>query len=119
MANKAASGHAGKIISERGKEQLIADFQAVMDDAEDLLGATADQGGEKVEAIRVKMAERLADAKHKLSAVQHVITEKTRVAAKATDEYVHENPWQSVMFAAGIGFIVGFITTRLTISSKS
>jgi len=38
--------------------------------------------------------------------------ERTRAAAQATDDYVHDNPWQAVSIGAGVGFLVGFILGR-------
>ena len=120
MTKNTGSDLSSKTISDHvSKGKLVADFQAVLADGEELLNATANQGGEKVTAIRAKMAERLTDAKQKLAAAQHVIVEKTRATAKATDQYVHENPWQSVLVAAGIGFIIGFVSHRMSTSSKS
>lgn len=100
------------------KEKLVADFEALIADTEELLGATAAQGGEKVTAMRLRMAERLADAKERLSGVQQAVVEKTRATAKATDDYVRTNPWQSVAIAGGVGFVLGFLVTRLGSSTK-
>jgi ElaB/YqjD/DUF883 family membrane-anchored ribosome-binding protein len=114
MANNhlAAQQHASK-------EKLIADFEALIADTEELLGATAAQGGEKVAAMRSRMADRLVDAKERLTAVQKVVTDRTRATAKATDDYVRGNPWQSVAIAGGVGFVLGFLLTRIGSSSKS
>jgi len=101
------------------KDRLITDVHAVLADAEELLHATANQGGEKVTAIRAKMAARLSDAKESFLVAQRQIVDKTKAAAKATDEYVQENPWQSVLIASGVGFVVGFIVHRLVATSKS
>lgn len=101
------------------KERLIADFEALIADTEELLGATAASGGEKIAAARAKMAERLADAKGRLVSVQQQVVERTRATAKATDDYVRGNPWQSVAIAGGVGFVLGFLVTRLGSSSKS
>jgi ElaB/YqjD/DUF883 family membrane-anchored ribosome-binding protein len=38
--------------------------------------------------------------------------EKAKAAAKATDTYVHENPWQAVGVAAGVGFLIGWVLGR-------
>ena len=38
--------------------------------------------------------------------------ERTKEAARATDEYVHEHPWQAVGAAAGIGFLLGMLIAR-------
>lgn len=101
------------------KDRLMTDVHAVLTDAEELLYATANQGGEKVTAIRAKMTARLSDAREKFMATERQVVEKTRAAAKATDEYVHENPWQSVLIASGVGFIVGFIVHRMVSPQKS
>lgn len=109
--NLAAQQHASK-------EKLIADFEALIADTEELLGATAAQGGEKMAAMRSRMADRLADAKQRLDGVQRVVVDRTRATAKATDEYVRGNPWQSAAIAGGVGFVLGFLVTRLSSSSK-
>ena|SRR5690349_12582369 len=101
------------------KDKLITDVQAVLADAEELMGATANQGGEKVAAIRAKMTARLADAKDKLLDVERAVMQKAKAAAKATDAYVQDNPWQSVLIAGGVGFVVGFIVHRLVAAPKS
>lgn len=101
------------------KDRLVTDVQAVLADAEELMGATANQGGEKVAAIRAKMTARLADAKDKLLDVEREVVQKAKAAAKATDAYVQGNPWQSVLIAGGVGFVVGFIVHRLVATPKS
>lgn len=94
------------------KEQLIADFKVVMADAEALLKATANQGGEKIEALRAKAGESLRAANARLAEAQDAVVAKTRQAAKATDAYVHENPWQSVAAAGVAGLILGLLFNR-------
>jgi ElaB/YqjD/DUF883 family membrane-anchored ribosome-binding protein len=37
---------------------------------------------------------------------------RAREVAQAADEYVRENPWQSVGIAAGIGLVVGMLLAR-------
>jgi ElaB/YqjD/DUF883 family membrane-anchored ribosome-binding protein len=32
--------------------------------------------------------------------------------ARATDDYVHENPWSSIGAAAGVGLLVGMLIAR-------
>ena len=36
----------------------------------------------------------------------------TKAAARATDDWVHENPWGSIGIAAGVGFLVGLLVSR-------
>ena len=94
------------------KEKLVADLKVVVADAEELLRATASQAGEKVSAARERIQASLAKAKVKLSEAERVLLEKTKQAAKATDEYVHDNPWQAVGIAAMAGLVLGILISR-------
>lgn len=98
--------------SDVSKEMLVNDFKVVVADAEALLKATANQGGEKVAELRVKTEESLKAAKARIAEAQSVVVAKTKEAAKVTDEYVHENPWRSIGFAASIGLVVGLLIGR-------
>lgn len=94
------------------REQLINDFKVVIADAEALLKASADSGGEKVAELRSKATSTINAMKERLGDVEHRMVEKTKAAAKATDEYVHENPWKSIGAAAGVGLAIGFLLGR-------
>ena len=85
-----------------------------------LLGATAlavaflsaSQAGEKVSAARERIQASLAAAKVKLTEAERALLEKSKEAAKATDEYVRENPWQAVGVAAMAGLVLGILISR-------
>ena len=94
------------------KEQLISDFKVVIADAEALIKATANQGGEAVVNLRAKAEESLAAAKVKLADAQDALIEKGKIAAQATDDYVHEKPWHAVGIAAGVGLVIGLLIGR-------
>jgi ElaB/YqjD/DUF883 family membrane-anchored ribosome-binding protein len=94
------------------KEKLAADLKVVVADAEELLRATASQAGEKVGVARERIQASLASARVKLAETERAVLDKTKIAAKATDEYVHENPWQAVSVAAVIGFLLGALISR-------
>lgn len=94
------------------KEQLIADFNEVVADAEALLKATANQGDEKLAMIRAKAEESLRVMKARMAEAQATMLAKTRAAAKATDNYVHENPWRAIGIAAGVGLVIGLLIPR-------
>lgn len=94
------------------KQQLIADFQVVLADAEALIQATAAQGGELLAGAREKAKASLDTAKEKLAQAQAAVSAKSRVVADATDEYVHTHPWEAVGMAAGIGLLVGLLLAR-------
>ena len=94
------------------KEKLAQDLKIVISDAEELLRATASQAGEKVSAAREKIQESLRRSKVKLAEVEDILIDKGKLAARATDEYVHDHPWRAVGIAAGIGLIIGMLISR-------
>lgn len=94
------------------KEKLTQDLKIVIADAEELLRATASQAGEKVAVAREKIQDSLNRAKIKLAEAEDVMIDKTKQAARATDEYVHEHPWKAVGVGAGIGLIIGLLIGR-------
>ena len=94
------------------KEKLVDDLRVVVADAEELLRATAGQAGDKIAAARERIQDSLAHAKVRLAAAEEAIIERTKEAARATDEYVHENPWKAVGIAACVGVIVGMLIGR-------
>jgi len=106
------------LISEPGsevevtKQQLIADFKVVVADAEALLKATASQTGDKIAEIRARAEDSLHVAKARLADAQAAMMDRTRAAARATDDYVHTNPWRAVGIAAGVGLVVGLLIGR-------
>ncbi|MDZ7594690.1 MAG: DUF883 family protein [Thiobacillus sp.] len=101
-----------KVLGEVTKEQLITDFKVVVADAEALLKATASQGGEKMAEVRAKAEESLRIAKDKMAEAQAALLVKTKEAARATDVYVHENPWRAIGAAAGVGLVIGLLIGR-------
>ncbi len=99
-------------MTEVTKEKLVADFKVVVADAEELLKATAGQAGDKMADLRAKLQDHLVAARQSLAEAQAAVVEKTKLVARATDDYVHDNPWRSIGIAAGIGFIVGLLIGR-------
>lgn len=97
---------------EISKEQLITDFKVVMADAEALLKATASQSGEKLGEIRARVEESLSTAKDHMLDVQAALLDKSRMAAKVTDDYVHEHPWKAIGVATGVGVMIGLLIGR-------
>lgn len=94
------------------REKLVSDLKVVIADAEELLRATANQAGEKIAEVRVKAEENLRKAKIRLARAEEALVERTKAAARATDDYVRANPWRAVGIAAGAGFIIGLLVGR-------
>lgn len=94
------------------KDKLVADLKMVISDAEELLLATAAQAGEKASAARARITESLKVAKEKLAIAEDIALDKAKAAARATDDYVHENPWAAVGVGAAVGLVIGMLISR-------
>jgi len=97
---------------EKLSNDVIADLKVVVTDTEALLKATANQGGEKLAEVRAKAEESLGVVKARMAQAQEALLVRTKEAAKATDAYVHENPWQAAGIAAGVGLLIGLLIGR-------
>jgi len=94
------------------KNDLLKDFNAVVNEGEQLLKSVVDEGGDKANALSAKMESNLKAAKDRLRQIEESAIETTKTAVRATDNYVHENPWRAIAVAAGIGAVIGLLLNR-------
>ena len=94
------------------KDKLMGDLRVVIADAEELLRMTADEAGEAAADLRSRVQARMNQAKADLVHLQEVAVARAKAAGHAADEFVHDNPWQSIGIAAGIGLVVGLLVGR-------
>jgi ElaB/YqjD/DUF883 family membrane-anchored ribosome-binding protein len=78
------------------------------EDAQALMSATSDVAGEKVGDARKRLAAALERAKVLAGAVR----DKAVAGAKATDEAVHEHPYQAIAIGVGVGVLIGYLLGR-------
>jgi ElaB/YqjD/DUF883 family membrane-anchored ribosome-binding protein len=98
--------------SDVSTDKLVEDLKVVMRDAEALIKATSAQTGEKIQEVRARAEESLRQAQTRLTALEDEALQRAKEVADATEEYVRENPWQSVGIAAGVGLLVGLLLSR-------
>lgn len=99
-------------LSIANKQKLVSDMRVVVADAEEILRATAGVAGDKMGDLRERIGERLRDAKLRLADAEAALVDRTKAAARATDDFVHENPWRAVGVAAAVGLLLGVIIGR-------
>ena len=99
-------------MSVANKEKLVSDLKVVISDTEELLRATAGAAGEKVGDLRERLAIRLRDTKERIVDLEVALVDKTKAAARATDDFVHEEPWKAVGVAAAVGLALGVLIGR-------
>ncbi len=84
------------------------DMGTLAEDARALMAATADVAGEKVGEARKRLAAALERGKEIYSRVR----EKAVQGVEATDEVVHEHPYQAIGIALGVGALIGYLVAR-------
>lgn len=99
-------------IATPSSDKLVQDLRTLVNDAEDLVKATAAETGERIKGARLRLEDDLRVARTRLNEAQQVLNEKARVAAEATDRFAHENPWKVAGIAAGLGLLLGLLIGR-------
>jgi ElaB/YqjD/DUF883 family membrane-anchored ribosome-binding protein len=98
--------------SEGAKENLIDSVKSSLNDAENLLREAAASTGDKAAELRDRAMATLKRSRETLYEVQDAVVERGRKAARATDEYVHDNPWQAIGIAGVTGLLLGLLISR-------
>lgn len=106
MAKSTAKKIAGK------EDEFIDSIKDSLDDAEGFLREAAAATGEKAGELREKALDSLRRSRLALYDAQDVVLENSRKAVRATDDYVHDNPWQAIGVAAIAGLLVGMLISR-------
>ena len=92
--------------------RVMEDLRVLAADTEQLLRVTAGDTGQHVVHLRAKAEESLRAARARLADVQDAALARARAAGRATDAYVHANPWQVVALGAVAGLAVGLLLMR-------
>jgi ElaB/YqjD/DUF883 family membrane-anchored ribosome-binding protein len=92
--------------------KLKQDLETVLRDAEALIKASAEHGGEKTAEARARIRESLDAAKRRLHEAEQSAIRHGEDAVHATEDYVRKSPWQAVGIAAGIGLVIGVLVAR-------
>jgi len=76
------------------------------------LKKAASETGDKARDLRAQVDTKLKEAKVKLADLEDQAMDRAKAAARATDDYVHDNPWQVIGVAAAVGFLAGLLMNR-------
>src|SRR5262245_37436013 len=94
------------------REKLVDEFSAVLSEAEDMLKRAANETGERARDLRTQVEAKLLAAKLQLQELQGLAADRAKEAARVTDDFVHDHPWQVIGIAAAVGFIAGLLMNR-------
>jgi ElaB/YqjD/DUF883 family membrane-anchored ribosome-binding protein len=102
-----------KIPTQTGaRDQLLSDLKTVIQDAEAWLRHSGHLTGEEFKVAKAKFERTLVKAKEDIIRLEEAAVEKAKVAARATDEYVKENPWKAVGLGTAVGVVIGMLIAR-------
>jgi ElaB/YqjD/DUF883 family membrane-anchored ribosome-binding protein len=88
--------------------QLAEPVGNLVEDAQELLSATAHVAEEKVVEARKRLVAAMEKGKDAWRTVQSTAVK----GAKATDHAIREHPYHSIGIAFGVGMLVGFLVRR-------
>ncbi len=94
--------------TEKAKEKLQTDFEALLRDARALLDASADAADEKTKEARDRLSKTVEEAKLKWLNAESRLGEK----AEKVDKYVREKPYQAVGIGMLAGLFLGWLFSR-------
>jgi ElaB/YqjD/DUF883 family membrane-anchored ribosome-binding protein len=99
---------AGADMSEATRASQEA-YRTTADTLQSKKDRLVEDANEVVRDIGSKVEANLQTARASLTKAQEAVTAQARYAADYTDQYVHENPWKSIGFAAVVGLLIGVL----------
>jgi len=93
-------------------EEVQADVNRAISGAEDMLAQAASATGEKAAELRARALQQLKALREHLDEASQAALERSKAAAQATDEFVHDHPWRSILAAASVGVVIGLLIGR-------
>jgi ElaB/YqjD/DUF883 family membrane-anchored ribosome-binding protein len=91
---------------------LTGEYHRFLADIEEMIEATTTLTGEDLTRAKAALAARFAAARGSVADAGAAVGERARGAARVTDSYVHDNPWQAIGIGAAVGLLVGFMLAR-------
>ena len=89
----------------RHKRRAKGDLETISGYARDLITATADLTGEKVDEARKQLNDALEQGKEKYNEVRDQALSSVRVA----DDFICDNPYAAVGIGVVVGVVIGFL----------
>lgn len=89
-------------------EDTHHDLKALLHEAEQALGDTVGDAGEKFDELRERLRAALNQGRYSLD---HLRTETVR-RAKQADKIVRDNPYYAIGIAAGVGALIAVLVSR-------
>jgi ElaB/YqjD/DUF883 family membrane-anchored ribosome-binding protein len=97
--------------SRHAAEDIAGELRTLMSELESTL---ADGTGADAAALRSKLRTQLDAARERLNDTREAMRERAEVAISDAEDYVRENPWQTIAIVGGAALIAGaLLASRL------
>ena len=97
-------------MTEAGGEKLLRDVRVLMNDAEELIKATAGDIEERTRETRAKLAGALVVTRETCTRFEGQVAQRVRVAKGM----VGQRPFEMIGIALGMGMVVGILLDRIS-----
>ena len=104
-----ASGSTLRDEAGADRERLLSHLRDAVTDAEQWLSTAIKDGSADIEHAKAAFKETLQTAKTDLLRLEDSMLARSKLAAKATDTYVHDHPWGAVAVGAAVGLLAGLV----------
>lgn len=91
------------------RERLLNHLRDAVTDAEQWLSTAVADGPADVEYAKTAFKETLQTARTDLLKLEGSVLARGKLAAQATDQYVHTHPWGAVAMGAAVGLLAGML----------
>ena len=96
----------------KSQARLADEFNAVLDDAQNLLRHAAGEAGKDYAEARDRLQNSVKSARDRLGSVEQAILDSARQAGRSADGYVRSHTWESIAIGAGVGLVLGILISR-------
>jgi ElaB/YqjD/DUF883 family membrane-anchored ribosome-binding protein len=99
-------------MTPRQLEQIEKDLERLLGEFETMVGKAANDGAGKLHDATARLSSALDSARERVGAYNTQVRDSARQAARVTDDYVHEQPWQAIAAAVIVGLVAGIWLAR-------
>jgi ElaB/YqjD/DUF883 family membrane-anchored ribosome-binding protein len=104
--------HAQSAENAEARERLLSDLKHSIQDAEQWLRSASAAGSNDLDMVKARFEDALRTAKKDLSKLEDNMLARGKMAAQATNVYVHDNPWKMIGAGAALGLALGWLIGR-------
>jgi ElaB/YqjD/DUF883 family membrane-anchored ribosome-binding protein len=95
----------------RNTDSTVVELNRIVAQAEELLKTLSEEGGAAAEAVRQRVLRTVSQARARIADTGTRVRGAAIDASRATDQYVHDNPWKSIAYGAAAGAAIALFAT--------